>query len=238
MTMPILDVERVHSGYGEIRVLHGVSLQVSAGSVTALLGSNGAGKTTLLRGIAGLLTVSQGHILYQGTDITALRASARVNEGIALVPEGRLIFGDFTVEENLLAGAFSQRARADRAALLEELYGRYPLLRERRRQLGGTLSGGQQQILAIARGLMSRPRLLLLDEPSLGLAPRMVAELFETIRAISATGLTVLIVEQNVRATLELADRAFVLENGQIMLAGSAAELLADDGVQRAYLGL
>ena len=238
MTAPILSVERVHSGYGEIRVLHGVSLQVAAGSVTALLGSNGAGKTTLLRGIAGLLAVSQGHIRYQGTDITALRASARVNEGIALVPEGRLIFGDFTVEENLLAGAFSQRARADRAALLEELYGRYPLLRERRRQLGGTLSGGQQQILAIARGLMSRPRLLLLDEPSLGLAPQMVVELFETVRAISATGVTVLIVEQNVRATLELADRAFVLENGQIILSGSATELLADDRVQRAYLGL
>ncbi len=238
MTAPILSVERVHSGYGEIRVLHGVSLQVAAGSVTALLGSNGAGKTTLLRGIAGLLAVSQGHILYQGTDITALRASARVNEGIALVPEGRLIFGDFTVEENLLVGAFSQRARADRVALLEELYGRYPLLRERRRQLGGTLSGGQQQILAIARGLMSRPRLLLLDEPSLGLAPQMVAELFETVRAISATGVTVLIVEQNVRATLELADWAFVLENGQIMLSGSAAKLLADDGVQRVYLGL
>ena len=238
MKVPILSVERVHAGYGEIRVLHGVSLQVAAGSITALLGSNGAGKTTLLRGIAGLLTVSKGHILYQGTDITTLRASARVNEGIALVPEGRLIFGDLTVEENLLAGAFSQRARADRAALLEELYGRYPLLRERRRQLGGTLSGGQQQILAIARRLMSRPRLLLLDEPSLGLAPQMVAELFETVRAISATGVTVLIVEQNVRATLELADRAFVLENGQIMLSGSAAELLADDGVQRAYLGL
>jgi branched-chain amino acid transport system ATP-binding protein len=238
MATPILSVESVDAGYGEVHVLHGVSLHIAAGGITALLGSNGAGKTTLLRTIAGLLPASAGRVAYQGASLHGLPASARVDRGIVLVPEGRLIFGDFTVEENLLAGAFCARARSRRAETLEEMYARFPMLRQRRRQMGGTLSGGQQQILAIARGLMSRPALLLLDEPSLGLAPMMVAELFAAVRDIRDAGITVLIVEQNVRATLELADDGFVLETGRITLRGSASALLGNDAVRQAYLGL
>ena len=233
-----LEVEGVEAGYGEARVLHGVSLRVRAGSIAAVLGSNGAGKTTLMRLIAGLLRPRIGRLVYAGDDATHLSASARVAAGIALVPEGRLVFADFSVEENLLVGAFSRRARAGRKAMLEELYARYPVLRERRRQLGGTLSGGQQQMLAIGRGLMSRPRLLLLDEPSLGLAPRAVGEMFEMVQQIRATGTTILLVEQNARRSLEIADDAFVLETGTLAIAGTAASLLNDDRVRRAYLGL
>lgn len=228
----------VHAGYGQASVLHGVSLRVDAGSIVAVLGSNGAGKTTLMRTIAGLLTPRAGRLVYAGADVTPLKASARVGAGIALVPEGRLIFPDFTVEENLLVGAFARRVRPARYAILEELYARYPVLRERRRQAAGTLSGGQQQMLAIGRGLMSKPRLLLLDEPSLGLAPRAVAELFDMIGEIRDGGTTILLVEQNARRTLEIADQAFVLETGAIVVSGAASALLDDDRVRKAYLGL
>ncbi|GAA4330273.1 ABC transporter ATP-binding protein [Pigmentiphaga soli] len=238
MTARILEVEGVHAGYGEIRVLHGVSLAIDGGSITALVGSNGAGKTTLLKVLAGLIPPLQGSVFYRHRDITDEGAARRVAKGIALVPEGRLVFPNFSVEENLLVGAFTPRVRAERAALLEQMYDRYPLLRERRRQMAGTLSGGQQQLLAIARGLMSRPSVLLLDEPSLGLAPQAVRDLFRMIAAIREAGVTVMLVEQNVRATLEIADAAFVLESGRIALSGAAADLAADDRVQRSYLGV
>ena len=231
-------MSEVHAGYGQASVLHGVSLRVDAGSIVAVLGSNGAGKTTLMRTIAGLLTARAGRLVYAGADMTPLNAAARVGAGIALVPEGRLIFPEFTVEENLLVGAFAKRVRPARYAILEELYMRYPVLRERRRQTAGTLSGGQQQMLAIGRGLMSKPRLLLLDEPSLGLAPRAVTELFDMIREIRQVGTTILLVEQNARRTLEIADQAFVLETGGIAVSGAASALLNDDRVRRAYLGL
>ena len=238
MSTPILQVDQVQAGYGEVRVLHGVSLTVQTGSITVVLGSNGAGKTTLMRLIAGLLRPRAGTLVYAGRPATSLAAAARVAAGIALVPEGRLVFADFTVEENLLVGAFSPRARRGSGEMLEELYTRYPVLRERRRQLAGTLSGGQQQMLAIARGLMSRPRLLLLDEPSLGLAPRLVGEMFDMVREIRASGTTILLVEQNARRSLEIADDAFVLESGVLVVSGTAASLLDDDRVRRAYLGL
>jgi branched-chain amino acid transport system ATP-binding protein len=234
----ILEVDKVHAGYGEVRVLHGVSLAVETGSITALVGSNGAGKTTLLRVLAGLIPASQGDVSFMQREVTDENAAKRVAKGIALVPEGRLVFPAFSVEENLLVGAFTPRVRARRASLLEAMYGRYPLLRERRKQLAGTLSGGQQQLLAIARGLMSEPTLLLLDEPSLGLSPQAVADLFKMIMTIHASGVTVMLVEQNVRATLEIADKAFVLESGEIALSGPARELMQDDRVRQSYLGL
>ena len=237
-TPGILEVGEVHAGYDQASVLHGVSLRVGNGSIVAVLGSNGAGKTTLMRTIAGLLTPRAGRLVYAGADMTPLNAAARVGAGIALVPEGRLIFPEFTVEENLLVGAFAKRVRPARHAILEELYTRYPVLRERRRQTAGTLSGGQQQMLAIGRGLMSKPRLLLLDEPSLGLAPRAVTDLFDMIREIRQAGTTILLVEQNARRTLEIADQAFVLETGGVVVSGAASALLDDDRVRRAYLGL
>ena len=238
MTNNILEIADLSAGYGDITILRHVSLSAVAGSITAIVGSNGAGKTTLMRTISGLIPSSGGRIDYDGRDITRMKPSERVVAGISLVPEGRLIFSDFTVAENLIIGAFTSRARKDRQQTLDSLYRRYPLLAERRKQHGGTLSGGEQQMLAIARALMSQPRLLLLDEPSLGLAPKPVAQLFEAIEEIRRTGVTVVLVEQNVRATLEIADHAFVLENGRVEISGRADTLLADPRVQQAYLGL
>lgn len=239
MNGPLLRVLEINSGYGDINILRSVSLEVQANSITALVGSNGAGKTTVMRTISGLISPSRGRVEYDGKDITHLEASERVRHGISLVPEGRLIFSDFTVEENLsIGGAFTTHARKDRQRAMESLYARYPVLAERRRQRGGTLSGGEQQMLAIARSLMSQPRLLLLDEPSLGLAPKAVLQLFAAIDEIRRSGVTILLVEQNVRTTLDIADYAFVLENGQISMEGAAGELLADSRVQQAYLGL
>jgi branched-chain amino acid transport system ATP-binding protein len=234
----ILEISDLSAGYGDITILRQISLQVPGGSIIAIIGSNGAGKTTLMRTISGLIPAADGRIAYAGRDITRLKPSERVAAGISLVPEGRLIFADFTVAENLAIGAFTPRARQARQQTLDRLYAHYPLLAERRRQRGGTLSGGEQQTLAIARALMSRPRLLLLDEPSLGLAPKPVAQLFEAIEEIRRSGVTVVLVEQNVRATLEIADHAFVLENGRVEISGPARDLLADPRVQQAYLGL
>jgi len=235
---PILEIDGVHAGYGEVRVLHGVSLTVKERSITALVGSNGAGKTTLLRAVAGLIPVASGAIRYAEQSVNAISSAARVMQGIALVPEGRILFPAFSVEENLLIGAFSPRIRSRRNDLLAAMYERYPLLRERRRQAAGTLSGGQQQLVAIARGLMSEPRLLLLDEPSLGLSPQAVDDLFQMIETIHKTGVTVLLVEQNVRASLVLADDAFVLESGRVVLSGPGRQLVDDDRVRQSYLGL
>ena len=234
----MLEIAAVTAGYGEIRVLEAVSLDVAEGSITALLGSNGAGKTTLMRTVAGLVSPTAGRIVLDGTDLASAAPHQRVERGLSLVPEGRLIFPGFSVEENLRIGAIAPHARPGFAARMREMYALFPILEQRRRQAGGTLSGGEQQMLAIARGLMSRPRLLLLDEPSLGLAPAVAQALFETIVRIRGAGVTVFIVEQDIRATLEIADSAHVLENGRIAMSGTAAELLEDPEVRQAYLGL
>ena len=234
----LLDLQSVSSGYGEVQVLHGVSLDVAAGSITALVGSNGAGKTTLMRALAGLLPLSAGRIMLDGTDIGTAPPHRRIELGLALVPEGRLIFPDFTIEENLRIGAIAPHARPERQRRMEEMYELFPMLRERRGQAGGTLSGGEQQMLALARGMMAGPRLLLLDEPSLGLAPIVVEQLFEIIPRIRASGVTVFIVEQDVRSSLDLADAAYVMENGRIVRAGLAESLRDDPSIKEAYLGL
>ena len=234
----LLEVREASAGYGEVRILGGVSLEVAEGSITALLGSNGAGKTTLMRVLAGLLPLDRGRIVFAGQEIGRTPPHRRVELGIALVPEGRLIFPEFTVEENLRAGAVAPHARAAGAARMQEMFTLFPRLRERRRQMGGTLSGGEQQMLALARGLMSGPRLLMLDEPSLGLAPTVVADLFEMILAVRARGVSILIVEQDIHAALAIADSAYVMENGGIALSGTGAELLENPSVKQAYLGL
>lgn len=234
----LLEVLGLHAGYGQVNVLQGIDIRVEAGSVLAIIGSNGAGKTTLMRTISGLLPPSAGRVTFEGRDITALPTSKRVDLGIALVPEGRLVFPDFTVEETLRIGAFTRRARAGRQARSQSMLELFPQLKARWTTRAGVLSGGEQQMLAIARGLMSAPRLLLLDEPSLGLAPAMAAQIFDLIDQIRQTGVTVCLVEQDVRRTLELADRAVVLENGLVAVTGEAKELLQSDQVKESYLGL
>jgi branched-chain amino acid transport system ATP-binding protein len=234
----LLDIENLANGYGEVAVLHDVSLSVAEGSVTALVGSNGAGKTTLMRTLSGLMPHRQGVLRFDGEDISQSPANARVAIGLSLVPEGRLIFPDFTVEQNLRVGGFVARARDRTDDNLRKMLELFPRLEERRNQRGETLSGGEQQMLALARGLMSEPRLLMLDEPSLGLAPTMAQLMFETVVRVRETGVTVFIVEQDIRSTLEICDRAYVMENGRIVMAGTGAELLSDDSVRRAYLGI
>jgi branched-chain amino acid transport system ATP-binding protein len=238
MAPPLLEVDSVRAGYGAVRVLEGLSLSVARQSITALVGSNGAGKTTLMRVLCGLLPIQAGRLVYDGVSIDALRPNARVELGISLVPEGRMIFPELSVEENLRAGALTPRARPRARQSLERMYALFPRLADRRRQVGQTLSGGEQQMLAIARALMAEPRLLLLDEPSLGLAPQVVSQVFDTIERIRNDGVTVLIVEQNVRRTLAVADYAYVIEHGALALAGEAASVAADPEVRRAYLGL
>jgi branched-chain amino acid transport system ATP-binding protein len=238
MSVPLLEVENVSAGYGEMKVLHGLTLTIPEHSITALVGSNGAGKTTLMLTISGLIRPSAGRLRFEGREITRLASNERVELGIALVPEGRLVFEDFSVEENLRVGAISRRARARRAAIMPEMFELFPILWERRRQKARTLSGGEQQMLALARSLMSRPRLLLLDEPSLGLAPKVMEQLFETILKIRASGVPVFIVEQNVHLALRVADRGYVLENGRVVMHGSGVSLLNDARVRRTYLGI
>ena len=234
----LLAVEGLHAGYGDVAVLHGVTVEVGAGEIVSLVGANGAGKTTLMRAISGVLPARAGTIRFEGRPIHGRRPAEIVRMGVVQVPEGRRIFPELTVRENLLVGGSNPVVRPRRAATLEEVLALFPVLRERGDQLGGTLSGGEQQMLAIGRSLMARPRLLMLDEPSLGLAPLMVATLFDVIRRVSAAGVTILLVEQNVAQALGLATRGYVLENGQITLAGTGAALLAAPEVRRAYLGL
>jgi branched-chain amino acid transport system ATP-binding protein len=223
--------------YGGINAVKGVDLDVAEGELVTLIGANGAGKTTTLKALAGLLRPAAGRIHYNGIDITARPAFELVRQGLALVPEGRGVFGRLTVEENLAMGAYSRRDRARITTDFDRVYGLLPRLAERRRQHGGTLSGGEQQMLAIGRALMSRPRMLLLDEPSMGLAPLMVQTIFETIRAITAEGVTLLLVEQNAKLALETCHRGYVMESGLIALADGASRLLTNPQVRQAYLG-
>jgi branched-chain amino acid transport system ATP-binding protein len=234
----MLHVEHLAVFYGDIQALWDVSFEVNKGEIVTLIGSNGAGKTTTLHTVSGLLQPRQGSITFQGQALHRETPQRIVEAGLIHIAEGRELFPYMTVLENLELGAFPKRARRLRQQSLAYVMELFPRLRERQRQLAGTLSGGEQQMLAIGRGLMARPRLLMLDEPSLGLAPLLVAELFECIRRIHAEQVTILLVEQNVHQALDIADRAYVLENGRTVRTGTAAELLADDTIQEAYLGL
>ena len=232
--MSLLKLSGLAIAYGGIQAVKGIELEVSAGELVCLIGANGAGKTSTLNCLGGLLKPSAGRITYQGQDLAALPAHERVRRGLALVPEGRGIFSKLTVEENLRMGAYFRKLEPGE---LEQAYCRFPRLHERRGQLAGTLSGGEQQMLAIVRALLGKPRLLLLDEPSMGLAPIMVEKIFGLIAEVTRDGVAVLLVEQNARAALALADRAYVMESGRITLSGPAAELASDARVRAAYLG-
>ncbi|HEY5724339.1 MAG TPA: ABC transporter ATP-binding protein [Methylomirabilota bacterium] len=234
----MLRLEGVDAFYGDFQALFGISLEVREGEILALVGANAAGKTTSLRTMSGLMSPRRGRVTFAGEDLAAVAAHRRVDLGIVQVPEGRRLFPFMTVAENLLLGAHTPRARGEQAATLRYVYGLFPVLEERRVQLAGSLSGGEQQMCAIGRALMARPRLLMLDEPTLGLAPLLVARIFETVKRINADGVTVLLVEQNVRQALGLANRACVLESGHLVLSGPAQTLLGDERLKRAYLGL
>ncbi len=233
----LLRVEALEAAYGSVRTLRGVDLEVRPGELVALVGSNGAGKSTLLRTLSGVHPALAGRVLYRGADVTRAPVHERVAGGIILVPEGRQVFGILTVEDNLRLGAHT-RPRQEMDDGLDRVFRLFPVLAERRRQRAGTLSGGEQQMLAIGRGLMGRPTLLLLDEPSMGLAPRLVAALFEVIVSLRAGGVTMLLVEQNAHAALSIADRGYVLETGRITLEGPGPELLGAEAVRAAYLGI
>jgi branched-chain amino acid transport system ATP-binding protein len=233
----VLSVEQVRSSYGRIEALHGVSIEVAGGEIVTLLGANGAGKSTLIRAISGVQAISAGQIRFDDRPLEGVSAHARVALGIAQVPEGRQVFAPLSVEDNLRLGAWPRRnARLD--AELASVYELFPVLASRRRISAGMLSGGEQQMLAIGRALMAKPRLLLLDEPSMGLAPILVEQILDVVRGLKQAGLTVLLVEQNARAALAIADRGYVVETGRIATSGSAVELLADARVQAAYLGV
>lgn len=234
----MLTLENIDAGYGPTTILQDVSLDVKAGEIVTIVGANGAGKTTTLRTIVGQILPRRGKITFQGEDITRLHAHEVVDRGIILVPEGRQLFPDMTVRENLQMGTYRKSARADQESRLEEVLTLFPRVRERLDQNAASLSGGEQQMVAIARGMMAKPTILMFDEPSLGLAPIIVTQVFDVVRQIAATGTTVLIVEQNVFTTLSVADRGYVLENGSIVLADTAAALLKNDHVRRAYLGI
>ncbi|MEZ5850517.1 MAG: ABC transporter ATP-binding protein [Hyphomicrobiaceae bacterium] len=234
----MLKLEGVNAGYGGFQALFGVSMEVKAGEAVAVIGANGAGKTTLLRVISGLLPASGGSMSMEGTDLRAIPAHKILETGIAHVPENRRLFPRLSVEENLKMGAYVPAARARYAERLEYVYNLFPRMKERRNQLAGTMSGGEQQMCAIGRALMSGPKLVLLDEPSMGLAPVIVAQVFDLVRRIRSEGYTVLIVEQNVSQVLKVADRAYLLEVGRIEKSGSSAELLASDEIRKAYMGI
>ena len=237
MTTPLLELKDLKVAYGGIQAVKGIDLSVDQGELVCLIGANGAGKTTTLKGITGLQPIKSGKIHYAGEDITGKPSFQLVRKGLSMVPEGRGVFGALTIEENLAMGAY---ARDDRAAIkddIERVFGLFPRLKERRKQTAGTLSGGEQQMLAMGRAIMSRPKLLLLDEPSMGLAPLMVQKVFETVMAISREGVTILLIEQNAKLALEVSSRGYVMESGEITLQGKAKQLLSDPKVREAYLG-
>ena len=236
--MTLLELRGIDVAYGDLPALSGVSLRVEAGEILSVVGANGAGKTTMLRTISGLLRPRAGEILLEGERLDRLPCHAVVERGVVQVPEGRKVFPSLTVRENLELGSYATRARAERGRSLERVFALFPILGERRRQAAGTLSGGQQQMLAIGRALMALPRILMLDEPSLGLAPMVVREIFRIIGEINRAGATILLVEQNTRQALALAHRGYVLENGRVVLVGPGRELLDNAHVRRAYLGL
>ena len=233
----MLDVRALEARYGRIPALCGIDLHVGEGELVALVGANGAGKSTLLRALSGVQRVSAGQVLFCGEDITRAPSDARVRLGIVQVPEGRLVFAPLSVEDNLRLGGYT-RTRDESDTALATVFEMFPVLKSRRRQSAGMLSGGQQQMLSIGRAMMARPRLLLLDEPSMGLAPRLVKEIFATIAALKASGTTIFLVDQNAHAALAAADRGYVLETGRIVLTGPGAQLLDDEQVKEAYLGL
>jgi branched-chain amino acid transport system ATP-binding protein len=234
----LLRLEGIDAFYGDLQALYDVSLEVEQGRVFALVGANAAGKSTTLRVISGLVAPHRGRVVLDGRDLTRVPAHQRVDLGIVQVPEGRRLFPFMSVVENLLLGAHTPRGRAERDATLKYVYSLFPVLEERRTQLAGSLSGGEQQMCAIGRALMAKPRVLMLDEPTLGLAPVLVKRIFDTVRTINAGGMTIMLVEQNVRQALTLAQRAAVLESGHLVLHGRGAELLGDERLKRAYLGL
>jgi len=233
----MLDVSDLVAAYGKIEALKGVTLRAERGRITCLLGPNGAGKTTLMMSIAGILNPKRGSITLEGTELTGLTPARIVAHGVALVPENRLVFPRMSVRENLLAGAYQRKDKAGVAADVERMYERFPRLRERREQLAGTLSGGEQQMLAVARALMSRPRVLLMDEPSLGLAPLVVAEIFRIVAELNGDGTTIFLVEQNAHMALQVAHHFYLMEQGRVTFSGTPGQLAEDEVIQRAYLG-
>jgi len=236
--MPMLEVENIHAYYGNIHALKGLSLVVEKGEIVTLIGANGAGKTTTLRAISGLLKPREGHVRLEGEDLAPYKTHEIVYKGMAMVPEGRHIFATLTVAENLEMGSYSRKNGAEITADLERVFTLFPRLKERRSQVGGTLSGGEQQMLATARALMAHPRLLLMDEPSMGLAPVLVESIFETIKAINKEGTTILLVEQNALMALTVASRGYVLQTGEIVLHDTVKKLQQNKMVQKAYLGM
>jgi branched-chain amino acid transport system ATP-binding protein len=237
MSNEILRVSGLATSYGKIEALKGVDLRVESGKVTCLLGPNGAGKTTLMMTIAGILRARRGSILLEGKELVGLSPASIVSQGVALVPENRLVFPQMSVRENLLAGAYQRNDKAGIAEDIERMYTRFPRLRERSEQLAGTLSGGEQQMLAVARALMSRPRLLLMDEPSLGLAPMVVADIFQIIAELNRDGTSIFLVEQNAHMALQVAHHFYLIEQGKVTFDGTPGELAEDEVIQRAYLG-
>lgn len=235
--MAMLEIKDLEVYYGMIQAIKGVSFEVNQGEVIALIGANGAGKTTILHTITGLLSPKKGSVLFEGTDITKVPAHKIVSMGMAHVPEGRRVFSELSVLENLKMGAYTRKNKAEVEEALQEVYKRFPRLEERKNQMAGTLSGGEQQMLAMGRALMSKPKIILMDEPSMGLSPILVNEIFDIIQAVSKSGTTVLLVEQNAKKALSIADRAYVLETGNITLEGNAKDLLENDSVKKAYLG-
>ena len=233
----LLELDKLEVAYGGIHAVKGIDLIVCQGELVCLIGANGAGKTTTLKGITGLQPVKAGKIVYDGDDVTGKPAFQLVRQGLSMVPEGRGVFGALTIEENLAMGAYSRRDRKAIKDDVERVFALFPRLKERHRQTAGTLSGGEQQMLAMARAIMSRPKLLLLDEPSMGLAPLMVQKVFETVLAISGEGVTILLIEQNAKLALEVSNRGYVMESGTITLSGDSRELLSNQKVREAYLG-
>lgn len=235
--MAMLEVKDLEVYYGVIQAIKGVSFEVNQGEVIALIGANGAGKTTILHTITGLLAPKKGSVMFEGKEITKVPAHKIVSMGMAHVPEGRRVFAELSVYENLKMGAYTRKDRAEIDESLQNVYKRFPRLEERKNQMAGTLSGGEQQMLAMGRALMSKPKIILMDEPSMGLSPILVNEIFDIIQAVSESGTTVLLVEQNAKKALSIADRAYVLETGNIVLEGKAKDLLENDSIKKAYLG-